>query len=591
MSVHPTSIPSPSIIAIFADENVDGLKRMAEAVETEGARLLGQLWHVGRQQLWNPVAHPVGVSERFDAYSWTVPHVMTRDEIAAIIESFVKSAKRLKDCGFSGAELHGAHGYLITQFLSPWSNNREDDYGGDLEGRLRFLAEIVDGIRAVCGNDFLLGVKLPSDEGVQGGIDPNEAARIAGAVASWKKVDYIAFNPGNFSLSLENHVPNMNFSPGPFLDLLPPLKKAADQTPVMAIGRIVSLAHAEEVLASGRADLIGLSRMLVSDAAAVNKAARGRESDIRPCIFCNVCWGEIHAGKPIACIHNPELGTSGEAREAPVKSTRARRVAVVGTGVAGLEAAWRAAERGAKVVLFGRSTDLGGSAALDARLPGRGDLAKTIAFQVDKVRANGVELRLGREASIEAIKSVVPDAVVLATGATMPPPILEEGVSESVDLRSLARVLLTDENRRSGTIVIFDQDHGAATYAAVELAAARYERVVLLTPRTHLGRGIPYVDVIGVYRRLYGLGVDIRTAATPVAWLGERLVYSNPFSGKRETIEEVSTFAYATPRRAADELAAPLRQAGLSVHLVGDCVAPRTLLAAIHEGAQVVDLL
>lgn len=584
MSVHATSIPTPNIVTLFDPENRDGLKRMAGSVESEGCRLLGQLWHVGRQQLWNPVAHPVGVSERFDAYSWTVPHVMTCAEIAEIVEAFVDGARRLKESGFSGAELHGAHGYLITQFLSPWSNNREDDYGGDLDGRLRFLAEIVNGIREVCGDDFLLGVKLPSDEGVKDGIGPEEAARITGTIDAWGKLDYLAFNPGNFSLSLENHVPSMNFPPGPFLDLLPALKSASARTPVMAIGRIVSPAHAEEILADGCADLIGLSRALVSDAALVNKAAHGQEDDIRPCIFCNVCWGEIHAGKPIACVHNPELGTPAEANGPPAPAPRSRRIVVLGGGVAGLEAAWRAAAAGAEVVLFGRSTEGGGSAALDARLPGRADVAKAVDFQLAKARKHGVELRFGEEADRGKVTAMSPDMAIVATGATMQPPLLTKGAHRAQDLRGFAKKLLADGHPCPGTAVIFDQDHGAATYAAVELAAARFERVVVLTPRVHLARGVPYVDVIGIYRRLYGLGVDIRTAAVPVAVDGETLIYRNPFTEQQGTVKEVTAFAYATPRRAEDGLAASLKEAGLEVHLIGDCLAPRTLLAAIHEG-------
>ena len=161
----------------------------------------------------------VGVSDQPDALSWVVPHVLDTGEIAHVVDAFVRSADVLKRAGFSGAELHGAHGYLITQFLSPWSNTREDQYGGDLDGRMRFVREIIAGVRATCGSDFLLGLKMPADEGVKGGIDCTEAERIMKALVSDGGLDYIAFSQGNFSPSLADHVPDMHYPSGPFLNL------------------------------------------------------------------------------------------------------------------------------------------------------------------------------------------------------------------------------------------------------------------------------------------------------------------------------------------------------------------------------------
>src|SRR5574340_292537 len=141
LAIHPSSVPQPAVATVFEPENFSGFERMAEAVERHDCRLLGQLWHVGRQALWNPVDAPVGVSSLPDAYSWSVPHVMDRGEIRALVEAYVSSARTLQRAGFSGVELHGGHGYLITQFLSPWSNVRDDDYGGDLERRTRFVRD------------------------------------------------------------------------------------------------------------------------------------------------------------------------------------------------------------------------------------------------------------------------------------------------------------------------------------------------------------------------------------------------------------------------------------------------------------------
>ena len=205
IAVDPAALCQASTVTGYEAENEDGFKRTAEAVEGAGACLIAQLWHPGRQQLWSPVASPKGISDQPDAYSWTVPHVMSTAELRQVANEYVAVAKRFRRCGFGGVELHGAHGYLITQILSPWSNRRTDGYGGSLENRIRFVREVAEAIRQNCGDDFVIGLKMPGDEGVTGGIDPDEAVRITAALARPGLLDYFAYSQGNFTLSLENH--------------------------------------------------------------------------------------------------------------------------------------------------------------------------------------------------------------------------------------------------------------------------------------------------------------------------------------------------------------------------------------------------
>ena len=583
LAVHSSSVPQPSVATIFDPANFDGFQRMAEAVERHDCRLLGQLWHVGRQALWNPVDAPVGVSSLADAYSWSVPHVMNAGEIGAIAQAYVDSARTLQRAGFSGVELHGGHGYLITQFLSPWSNVRDDAYGGDVERRTRFVREIVAGIRAECGADFIVGLKMSGDEGVKGGIDGAEAGRIAAQLAKVGGLDYFGFAQGNFSASLEDHTPDMNYPAGPFMDLQRRLREYAKPVAVLAFGRVLDAMHAEQVLADGVGDLVAMGRALVADAALPNKAARGQSSKTRPCIFCNVCWAEIHAGKPIACIHNPQLGTPDEATWTPTRAASKRRVVVVGSGVAGLEAAWVAARRGHAVTLLG-AREVGGKARLESLLPGRAEVAKVFQFQLARAREAGVRLEFAAPATTEAIAGLQPDIVILATGSKMRAPALTPDSDPGVDARTLVTRLAEDKSKRAGTAVLFDQDHGAGVYALADLLATTYERLVLITPRTQLGRAIAYVNLIGVYRRLYKAGVEIIGASLPTRFKAGKLTYANAFSGAERTLEGVALFAYATPRIANDELAAPLRARGLEVRLIGDAFAPRAMLAAVHEG-------
>lgn len=584
LAVHPSSVPLRSVVALFDDENADGLKRLAAAGEARDCRMIGQLWHVGRQQLWSPIDSPVGVSDQPDAYSWTVPHVLDEAEVGALIAAFVEGAARLAAAGFSGAELHGAHGYLITQFLSPWSNMRDDAYGGDRDRRLAFVREVAAGIRQACGPTFCIGLKLPAEEGVKGGIDLAEADAITRALAADGVIDYFAYSQGNFSLSLDDHNPDMHYRPGHFLDLHRQLRAAAGGRPVMAVGRVVDAAHAEQVLAGGQADLVGMGRALVADAGLPDKARQGVAT--RPCVFCNLCWGEIHQGKPLLCFLNPALGTPDEVDERIELAAAPKRVVVVGAGPAGLEAAWRAAARGHSVTLVDAAAAPGGALRLDAQLPGRAEMAKAVDYLVGQARAFGVDMRLGERADVAVIQALAPDVVVLATGAAPRRPDLPAD-DAAVSWRDALPDVLAQAGRRPGRVVLFDMDHTDPTYAFAELLTRRFEQVTILTPRVQLARNVPFTNALGIYRRLLNAGAEIITTAQPIGHRDGKVTWRNVFTGRESTIDGVALFAYATPRRADDALATPLADAGLTVKLIGDARAPRTLFSAIHEGAKI----
>ena len=584
IAVDPEALAHGAIVTGHDDANDPGFERVADDVHAAGSCILGQLWHPGRQQLWHPTRSPAGVSDQPDALSWTVPRVMTTEECARLVDAYVEAARRLARCGFDGVELHGAHGYLITQFLSPWSNTREDGYGGDLEGRTRFVREIAERVRDACGESFIVGFKMPADEGVEGGIDVEEAARITERLAATGAFDLFAYGQGNFSLSLENHVPDMHFRPGHFIDLHRRMREVSGGIPVMALGRVGTPDLAERIVAEGYGDLVGMTRAQVSDAAFANKAREGREDEIRPCIFDNFCWGQVHAGKPIAEFHNPHLGERGEAHWTPSAAPSARRVVVVGAGPAGLEAAWIAAARGHEVHLLGAGSSAGGKLLLEARLPGHADVAKVIEHQIRMAERHGVRLVLGTRADEAAVRELAPDAVVVASGATMRRP--RWAWSNSVLVIStveFAERLGTQAAPRGRTAVLFDHDHTASTYAVAEALAESHEEVVLLTPRTQIAQAVNYCSALGVHRRLHGLEVEIVTATEPAEIREDGEVHCrNVFSGHEGVVEEVDTVVYATPGRAENALAREL--ADLSPTLIGDCLAPRNLSIAIHEG-------
>lgn len=575
IAVDPTALAHGAIVTGYDPANDDGFRRASAAVEGAGACLVGQLWHPGRQQLWSPVYSPKGISDQPDAYSWTVPHVMSTEELRQVGDEYVAVAERLKRCGFGGVELHGAHGYLITQILSPWSNRRTDRYGGTLENRVRFVREVAAAIRQSCGADFVIGLKMPGDEGVAGGIDPAEAERITAALAGVP--DYFAYSQGNFTVSLENHVPDLHFRRGHFLDIHKRLRPAAAGTPVMALGRIATPAEAEAALAEGAGELVGLTRALIADADWPAKARAGQVDDIRPSTYDNFAWGEIHAGKPIVEVHNPQLGHKGESGWRAGPAAKRYRLVVIGAGPAGMQAARIAAEAGHEVTLFGASQHFGGKLRWEAALPGHAEYAQLIAWMQRRLQAARVKLELSHAASPADVLALEPDRVIVATGSHQRRPENFEGEGRCArdwPLRASG----------AGTAVLFDMDHSAATYAVADALAQQYRQLVVLTPRTQLARNVNYCSAIGVHRRLYEANARIVLAAEPVRLSHGVLAWRNVFTGRSGEIPEVALFVWSTPRVADDAIAAPLRAAGVDTRLAGDCAAPRNLFCAIHEG-------
>ena len=580
LAVDPAALAQGAIITAFDAANEDGFKATAAEVESQGACLVGQLWHPGRQQLWSPIWSPKGISDQPDAYSWTVPHVMSTDDMRQVADRYVEVAGRLKRCGFGGVELHGAHGYLITQILSPWSNQRTDKYGGSLENRVRFVREVAHAIRQTCGSDFVVGLKMPGDEGVAGGIGPEEAARITSLLARDGVLDYFAYSQGNFTLSLETHVPDMYFRHGHFLGIHKKLRPAASGTPVMAIGRIATPAEAETAIADGACDLVGMTRALIADADWPAKARNGRTSEIRPSSYDNFCWGEIHAGKPLAEINNPQLGQKGESGWRTPAASKKRRVVVVGAGPAGLQAATVAAQAGHDVTLFNRSTRVGGKLNWEISLPGRSGYHGLIGWLERQAHKAGVKIETGQTADLDGVLAIKPERVIVATGSHQRRP--DNFTGEGIAARDWNPQ--SAKGRLKGTAVLFDMDHSAATYGVADGLAERYSRVLLLTPRTQIARNVNYCSAIGVYRRLYEAKVEIVLAAEPVTLTNSVLAWRNVFTGQAGEIDDVALFVWSTPRLADDTLAAAIEQTGIETRRIGDCMAPRNLFCAIHEG-------
>ncbi len=578
-------------IRAWNDDDLEGLTRWAAAVRAHASHLLGQIQDSGRGRHAagrNPDA--LGASALPDDISWTMPHALSIAEIERMVADFAQSSARLQRCGFSGVEISAGHGHLFHQFMSPRSNARTDGYGGDWLNRTRFVREIVAAVRAACGSHFIIGVKLPGDDGMPGSIGPREAAIVAHHVTAARNVDYVCFAHGTHARSLELHVPDGNGPRAPYVPLMRELRASVNGVPVVALGRITDPAEADAILARGDAELIAMGRTLVCDPAWTAKAAQNRAHDIRYCVSCNSCWDTTstqHA--PLACDNNPRVALKDEVDWWPAPAQAVKRVVVVGTGVAGMEAAWVAAARGHAVTVFGSANEIGGKTRLRALLPGGEALSSVYDYQHAAAQKAHARFELGVTADAAAVIALKPDVVVLACGAAMTRPLwLPQEYAELVpDLRAAMIALLNITARQPGTAVVFDMDHTDGTYAAAEFLRARFARVVLITPRESIAQDVAMVTRQGILRRMFEQRIEMVLHAEPCGLdrLEEgKLEYANIYTGERTEINDVAFFAYSTPRAPQVGLVEPLRAAGIAVHLIGDCRAPRGVMAATAEG-------
>jgi len=584
---------SSTRVRVWDQDNLDGLKRWAEAVNAHDSHLLTQIQDPGRglhkaggrrRQAYGPSALP-------DDWSWTVPHALSADEIHTMVDDFAVSAGKLKKAGFSGVEISAGHGHIFHQFLSPHANVREDDYGGSLENRARLVQEIIEALRAECGTDFIIGLRLPGDDYVEGSIDPDEAERLTRYFAAKHQVDFLNWVQGSHHRSLEMHLPDMHFSRGTFFDLIKRLHDASDGIPTGAVARILEPIQGEALLRDKISELVMLGRTLVTDAAWGIKAAQNRDNDIRKCVSCNNCWGVINQELPLQCDNNPRVGFEEEVDWWPSLAKTKKTVVVVGGGVAGLEAAWVASARGHDVTLYSAGAELGGKIRLNALIPTCDPISSIYDYQQVMATKAGVRTELGWRVSAEELIAAKPDAVVLATGSTMSwPASLPLALKDEcfiLDLRAIVEELLAHPGKQPGTAVIYDEDGLDATYSAAEFLATLFDKVVLVTSREMVARDEPVVRQQSIYRRLYEARIEILLMCEPSP--NERFedgifAYRNVINGDEAEINDVSLFTYATQRVPDVDLQAPLEAAGIDVHVIGDAYMPRNQMVATQEG-------
>ncbi len=582
--VHDTARYSSHILMLDTDRAIEGYARLADRLHAHGTKVFAQLFHPGREIMessdgtamvaWAPSVSP---SERYHV----IPRAMTAAMIAEVVAGYAAAAARAKQAGIDGVELVASHGYLPAQFLNRLVNRRDDAYGGDLDNRLRFFREVLDAMRTAAGPDLVIGMRISGDEKDPEGLTEDLTLEAIAALES--RLDYVSVIAGtSASLGGATHiVPPMavgNAYVAPFAAAV----KAKVAIPVLVAGRINQPHEAEQVVASGQADMCGMTRAMICDPEMARKAEAGRVDDIRACIACNqACIGHFHKGYPISCIQHPETGrelTYGTLEPAQAS----RKVMVVGGGPGGMKAASVAARRGHEVTLHEAAPQLGGQALLAQLLPGRSEFGGIVTNLAHEMEQAGVDVRLKSEADLGLIEREAPDAVIVATGGRpfMPPHVEFGEDAHVVD----AWGVLRDQVNVGASVVIADWRSDWIGMGLAQMLAESGCHVRLAVNGLHAGELMPWYVRDMAAAKLHGLGVETIPYVRLYGADGDTVYLQHTAGEEPILIEGVDTLVLSQGHEPVSGLLDALEDHDAEVIGIGDCLAPRTAEEAVYEG-------
>jgi len=575
--VRPEGKAVPCQLGLNKDETIPGLRLLAKAAHAHDAVIGPQLHHAGRQTSSKTTgSQPVAPSAIPDPTINEVPRALKVEEIKEIVDAYAQAARRAKEAGCDFVEIHGAHGYLITQFLSPYSNLREDEYGGSDEKRMRFASEVVQAVRKTVGPEFPIIMRISADEMVPNGITLVDSVKIAKKLEE-AGVDAIHVSVGNYaSLNQGYMIAPMSMPDGLLVPFAESIKRSVG-VPVIAVGKIRSPAQAEEIIRMEKADFIAIGRSLLADPDWPKKAQEGRIEDINKCIACNQgCVSRVLAGDDVWCTVNPETAHEEEFAKSLPESKK--KVLVAGGGPAGMEAARIAAMRGHRVVLCEESNNLGGSLNLSAKLPNRAGWAELCGYLIMEMKRLGIDVRLRTRAAAELARQEGADAAVVAIGASEVRPDIPGVQMKNV---VLSHDVLRGSATPQGKVVVLGGGISGALIADY-LAQKGHETTIVGTGNTIAAQGAVAVRDL-LLEKLRKEKVTTILNAKIKSIEKDRVIIELM---DRTTELPADTVVVSMGSKPNDTIADDLRKVVKQVYVVGDAAEPRNVTYAMLEGAR-----
>lgn len=565
--VNPMGRLEPNELAIYDDKFLPGLKRLTDTVHEQGAKIAMQIGHGGGRSRSKVIGtQPVSASNVAGAFA-EIPRALSLDEISFLIEDFTRAALRAQKAGFDGIELHYAHGYLLRQFISPYTNKRTDEYGGDINGRAKFGCDILQSVRSAVG-DYPVWVRINGSDFVDDGGSTLDDAKILGRLFQDKGADAIDVSAGTYE-STKWTTQTSVLPPGCLVHLAEGVKNGVN-VPVITVGRINSPDVAEDILKKGKADFIAMGRALIADPDFPRKAREGKTGEIRRCVADNACIDNlIFTG--LKCTVNPRVGKESEAI---IPSDVRKRVLIAGAGPGGMEAAYFCALRGHEVLLCDKSSKLGGQIEIARRPPFKEELDLITAYTGARLEKLGVRIMLNKEVTREVVEELTPDVCILATGSVPMRPAIP-GIEQG-NVITAQDVLLNKAETGEKVLIIGGGRTGLET---AEYLAARGRKVTVIEKLKRMGSGLGITTLPPLLERLAGFGT-VLMALTEVEEIKDRAVTVIK-DGSKTTVEG-DTIVLAVGSTPVNELEKEL--AGmLELHMIGDCVKPRNILEAKEE--------
>lgn len=596
----------------YRDEVVRWMRELADACHEHDCKVMIQLTHLGRRTGWNkadwlPVLSASPVREPAHR---SFPKIAEDWDIERIIADYASAAARMKEAGLDGIEFE-AYGHLMDGFWSPATNQRDDEYGGSLENRLRFTWRVIDAVRKAVGDDFIVGIRMVADEDFSAGLSRDEGVEIARLLAASGKFDFLNIIRGSIETdaALTKVIPVMGMRSSPHLDFAGEVR-AATKFPVFHAARISDVATARHAIAAGKLDMVGMTRAHLADPHIIRKVMEGREHEIRPCVGATYCLDRIYEGGEALCIHN--AATSREAtipHVIPKADGAAKNVVVVGAGAGGLEAARVAAERGHKVTVLEASGQAGGQIRLASQNQRRRELIGIVDWRLSELQRLGADLRYDTWAEKGDVLALSPDVVIIATGGLPQNPPLESGndlVTSSWDI--IAGAVKPAEN-----VLLYDDNGGHQGMTAAEMIADAGSMLELLSPERFFAPEMGGMNHVPYMRTFHekGVTVTINTRLRAVRRDGNKLVatLSSDFADGWQSERRVDQVVVEHGTLPLDDLYLSLKplsknigavdyeqlveggdifpdvnsDAAFVLYRIGDAVAARNIHAAIYD--------